>query len=71
MTKVHERLLGERIDLETGQELFKPLINDMGVREPQGANIGRYLHHLSKEIPESDEGKNGYPRISESSQNMV
>lgn len=64
MAKVNERLLGERIDLETGQKLFKPMINDMGVRESQGTNIGAYLYHLSKEVPENMEGKAAHPRIS-------
>lgn len=48
MEMVHERLLEEKIDLSTGQELFKPAINDLGVRESQGSNIGAYLHQLSK-----------------------
>ena len=28
MDLVHERLIGEQIDLKTGQELYKPIIND-------------------------------------------
>lgn len=54
MEMVHERLLQEKIDLSTGQELFKPAINDLGVRESQGSNIGVYLHQLSKEEPERE-----------------
>ena len=54
MEMVHERLLQEKIDLSTGQELFKPAINDLGVRENQGSNIGVYLHQLSKEEPERE-----------------
>lgn len=48
MEMVHDRMLGEKIDLQTGQELFKPIINDIGVRENQGTNIGDYLFQMSK-----------------------
>ena len=70
MDLVHDRILKQKIDLNTGQALFKPLINDLGVRQSQGSNIGNYLHHLGKYIPEQ-EPRQAKPRISESSESIV
>jgi hypothetical protein len=68
---VREKMLKEKVDVSTGRELFRPRINDVGVRESQGGNIGAYLYGLGRSREEGRVSVGGVPRISESSSAMV
>lgn len=61
--KMKEKRIGEKLDSKTGQELFRPKINDLGVRESQGWNIGNYLYQLGREGTEPVSTIDAKPKI--------
>lgn len=71
MERVREKRQKEKVDAVTGRELFRPQINDLGVRESQGSNIGHYLYEKGRESCLREEPPPSRPKINESSEAIV